>query len=229
MYIVRTMIRQAKFAHIFPLLALALMAHGWQCESGAQELRPIPANQVVWQHVGRIYLNPNTGKLLYVGYLAHLNGVSNSLFAGPPGESTAYFTFSTDVISLSPLPPNGSVSLSFASAGTFNVYYNARPNGDWSNPATFSSGQLIATFVREESLLPLLGPIGLHSLSEALDSAHSITFEGRPLDFKRLTPNGITFAQFLSSSPLTGIANYPVSFAAAGATTAVGAGEMVDR
>lgn len=225
---IRTLIHQAKFAHLFPFLAFVLMAQGWQCQSIAQELRPIPANQVVWEHVGRIYLNPQTGKAIYAGYLTHITGLTDSLFAGAPGESSAHFTFSTDVISLTPLPSNGSVGLSFASAGTFNVYYNEAPTGDWSNPGTFSSGRLIATFVRAESLLPQLGSIGFHSLSETLYSAHSITFDGQPLDFGRLTPNGITFAQFLNSTPLAGIANYPISFAAAGTTTAIG-GEIADR
>ena len=225
MYTIRTMLQQVKFVRAFPLIAFALIAQGWQCQSRAQELQPIPANQVVWQHVGRIYLNPQTGKAVYAGYLAHIAGLPNSLFDGAPSERSAHFTFSTDVLSLTPLPTNGSVDLSFVSAGTFNVYYNARPSGDWSNPATFSSGQLIATFVREESLFPQLGPIGFHSLSETLDSAHSITFGGQTVDFKLLTPNGITFAQFFSSTALAGIANYPVSFAAAGTTTAVGAAE----
>lgn len=219
---VRIMMQPIKFIRAFPLLALALMALGWQCQSRAQELRPIAANKVVWQHVGRIFLNPQTGKAVYTGYLAQIAGITHSLFDGAPSESSAHFTFSTDVLSLTPLPTNGSVGLSFVSAGTFSVYYNARPSGDWSNPATFSSGQLIATFVRRESLFPQLGPIGFHSLSETLDSAHSITFEGQTVDFKLLTPNGITFAQFFSSTPLAGIANYPVSFAAAGTTTAVG-------
>ena len=225
MYTIRTMLQQVKFVRAFPLIAFALIAQGWQCQSRAQELQPIPANQVVWQHVGRIYLNPQTGKAVYAGYLAHIAGLSNSLFVGAPSERSAHFTFSTDVLSLTPLATNGSVGLSFVSAGTFNVFYNPRPSGDWSNPATFSRGQLIATFVRGESLFPQLGPIGFHSLSETLDSAHSITFDGETVDFNRLTPNGITFAQFFSSTPLVGIAKYPVSFAAAGTTTAVGAAE----
>jgi len=36
-----------------------------QASWGTQE--GIPANQVVWRHVGKIYLNPNTGKAVYVG------------------------------------------------------------------------------------------------------------------------------------------------------------------
>jgi hypothetical protein len=177
---------------------------------------------VVWQHVGRIYLNPNTGKAVYAGYLVHINGITSSLFNGSPSEATAFFTFSTDVLSLTPLPKNGDVALSLVSAGTFSVYYNMRPDGDWRNPGTFSSGQLIATFTRAESLFPQIGPIGFHSLSESLASSRSFTFDGQTFNFDRIAPHGVTFAQFFSSTPLSGITDYPVAFAAAGSTTAVG-------
>ncbi|HEX8895929.1 MAG TPA: hypothetical protein VF783_21585, partial [Terriglobales bacterium] len=105
----------------------------------------IPAAEVVWQHVGRVYLNPNTGEAVWAGYIVHINGINSSLFNGSPSEATAYFTFSTDVLSLTPMPNNGDMTLSLVSAGTFNVYYNNSPSGDWSNPASFTSGQLIAT------------------------------------------------------------------------------------
>ena len=182
----------------------------------------IPASQVVWHHVGRIYLNPSTGKAVYAGYLVHINGITSSLFNGSPSEATAYFTFSTDVLSLTPMPNNGDVALSLVSAGTFSVYYNTSPNGDWSNPATFSSGQLIATFTRKESLFPEIGPIGFHSLSESLLSSQSFTFDSQTFNFNRIAPHGITFAQFFSTKPLTGITDYPVAFAGAGTTMAVG-------
>src|SRR5271166_6192781 len=58
----------------------------WETQGG------IPANQVVWQHVGRIYVNPNTGKAVYVGYVVHINGIDSSLFNGSPSEATAFFT-----------------------------------------------------------------------------------------------------------------------------------------
>ena len=182
----------------------------------------LPASEVVWQHVGRLYVNPNTGKALYVGYLVHIDGITSSLFNGAPSEATAYFTFSTDVLSLTPMPSNGNVGLSLVSAGAFNVYYNSSPNGDWSNPATFSSGQLIATFTRAESLAPFIGAIATHSLSESLSSSRRFTFDGKTYNFKRMTPHGITFSQFLNTTPITGIADYPVAFAGAGATMAVG-------
>ena len=181
----------------------------------------IPASEVVWQHVGRIYLNPNTGKAVWAGYVVHINGITSSLFSGLPSEATAYFTFSTDVLSLTPMPSNGDMALSLVSAGTFSVYYNPNPNGDWSNPATFSSGQLIATFTRKESLFPEFGPVGFHSLSESLQSSQSFWFDGQIYNLNRMVPHGITFAQFFSTTPLTGITGYPIAFAGTGSTTAV--------
>jgi len=185
----------------------------------------LPASEVVWQHVGRLYLNPNTGKAVYVGYLVHIGGITSSLFDGPPSEATAYFTFSTDVLSLTPMPNNGNVGLSLVSAGTFNVYYNTSPNSDWSDPSTFSSGRLIATFTRTESLFPTVGPIGIHNLSESLSSSRRFTFDGGTYNFNGIAPHGITFAQFADMTPLTGIADYPLAFAVVGSTTAIGSKE----
>lgn len=203
------------------LAALAMLLFGSFARSETPE--STPAAEVVWQHVGRIYLNPNTGKAVYAGYLVHINGMTSPLFNGSPSEATAFFTFSTDVLSLTPLPSNGDVALSLVSAGTFSVYYNTSPVGDWSNPRTFSSGKLIATFTRQESLFPQIGGIGFHSLSESLACSQSYRFGGQTFNFNRIAPHGITFAQFFSASPLGGITGYPVAFAAAGSTIAVGA------
>jgi hypothetical protein len=53
----------------------------------------------------------------------------------------------------------------------------------------------------------------IHSLSESLLSSRSFTFDGQAFNFNRIAPHGIT---------LTGITDYPVAFAAAGTTMAVG-------
>ncbi len=123
--------------------------------------------------------------------------------------------------------PRADIVLDLVSAGTFSVYYNPTPNGDWGNPDTFSSGKLIATFERQESLFPIIGPLGLHSLSESLQSSQSFTFDGQKFNFNRISPDGITFAQFFSSKTLAGLTgalytDYAVGFPGAGAVMAVG-------
>jgi len=212
------------------LLVLALALAGWQSQAHAQNPAPdtagkiqeTPAGQIVWHHVGRVFINPSNGQFVYVGYLVHIGGIDSSLFNGSPSESTAYFTFSTDVAQLTPLPNNGDVALDLVSAGTFSVYYNAKPNGDWSNPTSFSSGKLIATFQRKESLFPQIGPISFHSLSETLLSSHSFEFDGQTWNFSHIAPHGITFAQFFSTAPQRGAAEYPVAFSGAGTVMAIG-------
>jgi hypothetical protein len=135
-------------------VAFAQDQDGLSTMSRGEKQGGIPANQVVWQHVGRVYLNPHTGKAVWAGYVVHLTGITSSLFNGSPSESTAYFTFSTDILTLTPMPNNGDMALNLVSAGTFSIYYNASPNGDWRDPTSFSNGKLIATFMREESLFP---------------------------------------------------------------------------
>jgi hypothetical protein len=213
--------RKSRKAMIGLLVAVTILLLGCLLPSEAQE--EIPAAQTVWQHVGRIYVNPSTGKAIYAGYVVHLSGISASLFDGSPSEATAYFTFSTDIISLTPIPSNGDLTLYLVSAGTFNVYYNASPHGDWSDPRTFSSGQLIATFARHQSLFPEFKTVGVHALSETLQSSETFTFNGQALNFKNMVPHGITFASFFSTTALkTKLADYPVAYAAAGTVIAVG-------
>jgi hypothetical protein len=211
------------------LLALAVVFAGWQCPAHAQGSMPntalktqqTPSGRTVWHHVGRLFLNPSTGKFVWVGYLVHIDPIDGSLFDGSPSESTAYFTFSTDVAQLTPLPNNNDVALDLVSDGTFSVYYNATPAGDWSNPASFSSGKLVARFHRKESLAQLW-PVAFHDLSETLMWSSNFEFGGQTYNFNRIAPNGITFTQFLSTAPQRGIMDYPVTFAGAGTVVAVG-------
>jgi hypothetical protein len=218
-----------RYIRILPVVlgsALTILLLG--CFVPAEAGEEIPAAQTVWQHVGRFYVNPRTGQSVFAGYVVHLNGFSASLFNGPPSEATAHFTFSTDVISLTPIPSNGDLSLDLVSAGTFNVYYNANPNGNWSDPTTFSSGQLVATFARRESLFLQFTTVGVHPVSETLQSSQTFIFNGQSLNFKQMVPHGITFTSYLSTNALTtGFTNYPLAFAAAGSTIAVG-GELSD-
>jgi len=211
------------------LLALAVVFAGWQCPARAQGSMPnaaqktqqTPTGRIVWDHVGRVFLNPNTFQFVYVGYLVDIDPFDGSLFNGSPSESTAYFTFSTDLAQLTPLPNNNDVGLDLVSAGTFSVYYNATPGADWSDPASFSKGKRIATFHRKESIFQLIGPVSLHSLSETLMWSSNFEFGGQTYNFNRIAPNGITFAQFFSGVPQV-TADYPLTFSGAGTVFAVG-------
>jgi len=226
------------FLHQWPtttLLVLAAVLAGWQSpargqgfmsDAAGKSRQTLPAGRTAWHHVGRVFLNPTTGQFVYVGYLVHIDPINGSLFNGSPSENTAHFTFSTDLAQLTPLPSNDDVALDLVSAGTFNVYYNAAPAADWSNPASFSSGKLIATFHRKESLFAQTPAVSFHSLSETLMWSSNFEFDGRTYNFNRITPNGITFAQFFSTAPQARTGDFSLTFSGAGSVFAVGTPEQ---
>jgi len=182
------------------IFALTPLLSGVCCPAEAgqgswAEVQQIPAAAVACYFVGEAFLNAS-GQGEVVGYFTDINGIgaSDTLFNGTPSEQTAFFTFRSNVFSLTPLPLNGDIALDLTSAGTFNIYYNPTPNGDWSNPDTFSGrqkfpGQPIAQFTRPESLFvqilqsdvanpPPYESIAQHVLTETLVSSQSFTFNG---------------------------------------------------
>jgi hypothetical protein len=159
------------------------------------------------------------------------------LFSGSPSEQTAFFTFRSNVFSLAPLPANGDIGLDLVSAGTFNIYYNPTPNGDWNNPDTFSGdqpfpGQPIAHFMRPESLFlqisqsdstspPPFESISRHVLTETLLTSQSFTFKGHKYDFSALVPGGVTLNELFSNTGVQGVMSFPIGLAFAGDCLAV--------
>ena len=204
--------------------ALAVVMSGALVRS--QERPKAPASRVVWHHVARALLSPGTGTGQVIGYLSQIDGVTTSLFSGTPGEATAFFTIRTDTFSLTPLANNGDIQLTLLSPGALNVYFKPSPGNDWSQPDTFSSGQLVATFSRAETMLISFGPLQTDTASVKLEASKDFTFKGQTLNFKTLAPHGFTLANTASNTViLTGIANLPVAFAFAGHAVAVGSPE----
>jgi hypothetical protein len=141
---IRTLLHQRPTA---ALLTLAIVFAVWQCPARAQGYMPntalktqqTPTGRIVWRHVRRVFVNPN-GQFVYVGYLFNIDPIGGSLFDGSPSESTAYFTFSTDLAQLTPLPNNNDVALDLVSAGTFSVYYNGTLGAAPWSPAVGQNG-----------------------------------------------------------------------------------------
>jgi hypothetical protein len=200
---------------------LAILLPGTSVRS--QEGRKTPASRVVWHHVARALLNPSTGTGQVIGYLSQIDGVTTSLFSGTPSEATAFFTFRTDTFSFTPLANNGDIQLTLLSPGKLNVYFNPSPANDWSQPDSFSSGQLIATFSRAETMLIAFGPLQTDTASFELESTQNFTFDGQKRNLKTLDPHGVTLTNTTSNTViLTGIAGLPVAFAFAGHAIAIG-------
>ena len=192
-----------------------------------------PSSGVACYFVGRALLNSN-GQGQAVGYFTDITGVgaSDSLFNGSPSEKTAFFTFRSDVFSGTPLPPNGDIALLLVSSGTFNIYFNPKPDGDWSNPDSFSgdqrtTSQPIAQFRRPETLVlqilqsdstapPPFESVTLHALTGKLASSQSFTFKGHKYDFGDLAPAGLTLYESASNTGVPGVAGFPIGQAYAG-------------
>jgi len=202
-------------------LALALFFGGL---AAPPEVQAAGAGSLATNFVGRFYFNPTTLQGFVVGYLPDIAGIAGPLFDGPPGEGTAYFTFRSNVFQFTQLPTNGDLQLFLLSPGTYAIYFNATPMGDWSDPDTFSSGQPIAQFKRPEGLVLEFTDFGNHVIGEDLVSTQPFIFHGHH-DFRSIAPGGLTLFNTLSTTPLpgTGISGFPLVFPYAGSGIAIGA------
>jgi hypothetical protein len=204
--------------------ALTALIIGWL---SVAEARPIPSSAVVCYLVGRIYFDTK-GNAEVAGYFTDINGIgaSDSLFNGTPSESTAFFTFHTTV-SISSLPSNGDITPLLGSAGLYDIYYNPTPKGDWSNPSSFASGQLIAHFRRPELLLMQFDSFSFtqHTVTETLLSSRDFVFRGHQYNFKELTPGGITLTNFISNTPVAPAAGFAFVVPYAGNRVAIASRE----
>jgi hypothetical protein len=183
----------------------------------------IPASALFYHFVGRFLLNPSNGTGQVVGYFTDLEGIAGPLFSGTPSEATAFFTFRSDVFSSQSFPTNIDMTLSLGSPGTFSMYLNSAPKGDWSKPDSFSSGQVVATFQRTAVSIFSVGPVNTNIFSAKLVSSADFTFQGKSYNFGRIVPNGITDYHIGSNTvALSGSPDFPLALAFAGSAVAVG-------
>jgi hypothetical protein len=134
-------------------------------------------------------------------------------------------------VSISSLPRNGDITPLLGSAGLYDIYYNPTPKGDWSNPGSFASGQLIAHFSRPELLLIQFNSFSFtqHTATETLLSSREFVFKGHRYNFKELTPGGITLTNFISNTPVSPAAGFAFVVPYAGNGVAVASDDQEDR
>ena len=205
-------------------LVVALM--GWLPLAEAQ---PIPSSAVACHFVVRAYLNigaDGQGVAEVAGYITDIPGISDSLFNGPPSDTNAFLTFRSDLVTLTPLPPNGVVNLERVSAGTFNIYSNSVPHLDWGDPNSFSNGQAfpgqpIAHFMRRQSLFYQTDTLSRHDVTETLESSRSFVLNAHSYNLKDLMPGGFTLYETYSNKPVSGIKGFPIVLPGAGNCAAV--------
>lgn len=192
---------------------------------GNDDHRRVPASKVVWQLVGRTLLNPATGAGQVLGYFTFIEGVPSPMFAGAPGEATAYFTIRSQPFQTQ-FFPNGDILIGLLGDERFTVYADETPDQDFASPATFSDGTVVAGFNRLPAQINFVGPVFTDTFSVEFLSNRPITWMGRRVNLRQLTPNGVTLAITGSTTfQPTGLPDFPVSVAFGASAVAIESGE----
>jgi hypothetical protein len=144
-----------------------------------------------------------------IGYVNFLDGVSAPLFDGASGENKALMTFRSDVFSAAPLFNGNVVVLNWppTPAPDVKFYLNNSPNGDWIQPDSFSSGQLIGSFSARVGQVVITGfsptaPSGTTAVvTYSFDwvSTRDFSLGGKMYNLGRLSPGGGTISNSLLS------------------------------
>ena len=177
--------------------------------------------------LARGYINPATGTAQVAGYYTFVEGTPGPFFSGLPSEATAFFTFRSDTVSLTPPIANGpDLSATMFSQGTFTVYFNTSPGGNFSNLDSFSSGKPIATFRRSAGMITsVTGSTGTVTFSAKLISSQDFVFQGRTTNFRDLVPNGVTTLITTSNNFVGGTAEFPIAQPFTFSAIAIGGGD----
>src|SRR5690348_11052743 len=113
------------------------------------ELRKVPVGAVAAQLTGRLVGGGGlAGEYEFLCYATFIEGLGASLFSGNPSEQTALITLRSDKFRFQTLA-NGSLIhfgrliLPGTPLAQVRVYYTSNPSHDFSDPDSFSQGQLV--------------------------------------------------------------------------------------
>lgn len=215
---------------LFPLLTAALFAvappGGVADDNGAGR---VPAGAVAFHFLGRFTVFPPPAGPQLLGYIAFLENVEGPFFDGTPGVETAHFTvtFSGGPPPV-PLSPGSNLTVNLFPPGpTFDVYFDDTPDQDWSDPASFSDGELVATFLESAFLGSAIDEpdgsgVAYNVFSSELVYSKRFDFHGRKVSFKKLMPNGVTINNFATRTPVSFV---PFTRAFSGSGVSIGGGD----
>lgn len=186
----------------------------------------VPAGAVAFHFLGRFSVFPPPAGPQLLGYIAFLENVEGPFFDGTPGVETAHFTLTfTGGPPPVPLSPGSNMNVNLLPPGaTFDVYFDDTPDQDWSDPASFSDGELVATFL-ESALLassvnePDGSGVAYNLFSSKLIYSKRFDFHGRKVSFRKLMRNGVTVNNFGSRTPVSFV---PFTTAFSGSAVAIG-------
>ena len=191
------------------VLCITLMTATVDAAADGDKVRRVSPGQVAWHFVINRTDNLNAPPDL-VGYISAIEGVHGPMFQEVPCPGlpitvgcveNAFFTMRVRQFSGTPptilltADPNvGGVVLSDL---IFDVYLNRTPNQTWDNLASFTDGELVATF--SESDLQAATPTGggaFTLFSSKLIGSERFYYHGQLISFRRLVPHGVTSTNF---------------------------------
>jgi len=162
--------------------------------------------ELAWYVTGRFYRAADASMADY-GYFLHLAGITAPLFDGAVGEGSAHFTFAAQPFS-APTLVNGALSLGLDPVGTFSVYLQRSPAGDFDHPVSFAQGERIATFRRSSLVVGTAVAAGTQSLFSSnvftawLTDSVPFEFGGARHDLRALLGAGITQFGTAAATPV---------------------------
>ena len=195
---------------------LVVWRHG---AAQAPAVSQIANGQLAFHEVGRLVVD-STGSAQMIGYFPYIANLPVSFFSGTPSEATAYFTLRSSPFQIQSVS-NGNVTAMFSqSAGgsaatVYSLYYNAAPYGDFTNPATFSGGQLIATFSSGPWMATASATGALLSGTSTLTSSADFIIKGQTFNLAALGDQETTVLTF-GPSPTGGLTGGPLAISYGG-------------
>jgi hypothetical protein len=185
----------------------------------------IPIGGIVDNYVGHVYINPATGMGEVAGYFSSIAGIENP-FQGAPSEATAYFTYRSEPLTFTALPADVDTAATLLNAGKWHIYFNSNPlshPGNWTDPASFSQGQLVADLDHNALQIVSSGPVHQAVFSGELLASYDFVYAGKTLNFAKFFPDGITnFSSATNTLVQGGVPGFPIVFADAGWSVAKG-------
>jgi hypothetical protein len=187
-------------------------------------LAELRTGQVAQLGAQRVLIDVTNGGVSTDGYFIFIEGIPGPFFraGGATDETTAFFAFRTDPPAGPPLPqtPNGltMTTAPILAGGTYSIYYNPDPPArDFNNIADFGTGQLVARFERFAGLYVAdQGATGGYIFSAKLIWSTDFVVNGKTVNFRELTPHGVTTVGTVSHTSLFSfpLVSQPAAFSA---------------
>lgn len=210
-----------RFAAPAAIAALAFFA----ATAPAHAQQGSQTGQVVTTHQERLYVIPGT-KAVVAGYFTQIAGLDGPMFAGEPGETTAMFTFYFESPTAYRLVNGDITTVVFAPGTSFNIYYDPKPNRTWSDPASFTTGTLVASYKNSIGTSATAGPVTIAQQASQYSSSTDFTFQGVTINLNQFLPAGFVTAGVIQGAQNLGpSAGFPLVFALSGSHVSLGANQ----